>query len=331
MNILLLTTGGTIASRESGNGLAPSMTSGEMLAYLGDMNPDHHIEHAELLNLDSSNIQPEEWQAMAARIKSALPAYDGILVTHGTDTMAYSAAALSFMLQNLNKSVVLTGAQLPVESPLSDAKTNLYTALAAIEAGIRGVTVAFDRKIINGTRAVKVSTLGFNAFESVNAPCMAEVLADGLRVRARETAPYDPAAPLRYYDRLEKNVFLLKLVPGTNPAIFDALETIGYKGLVLECFGSGGLHVLNRNLLEKIERLTGRGVPVVACSQCLYERCDLSIYDVGQKLLARHVIPARDMTTEAAVVKLMWALGQTDKMERIREVFAASFVGEVAP
>lgn len=325
-NILLLTTGGTIASQAGQNGLGPALDAGEIAAYLADAPHDFRVTSESLLDMDSSNIQPEEWRLIARRVFDALDAYDGVVITHGTDTMAYTAAALSFMLPNLDKSVVLTGSQLPITNPLSDARTNLYTALEAVYRGITGVTVAFDRKIIAGTRAVKTSTMGFDAFESVNAEYMARVLADGTRIF--KAATHQAAGPRQLRDELCGDVFLLKLLPGTRPEIFDAMLRLGYRGVVLEAFGAGGLHYLHRDLLEKLGALTAAGVAVVVCSQCLYERCDLSIYEVGRKILQRDVIPGRDMTTEAAATKLMWALGQTDSMAQVKAMFDTDYAGE---
>lgn len=329
MNILLLTTGGTIASQEKGGGLVPAISPQSLLSHVVDLTKRHTIHHEEILNMDSSNIQPEEWQLIAAKIYHSLPLYDGIIVTHGTDTMAYTAAAVSFMIQNLNKSVVFTGSQVPIDNPMTDAKTNLYTAVAAIESGIKGVSVAFNRKIINGTRAVKISTLGFNAFESVNSACMGEVFADGMRVYTQSTSLLRENLPVQFDPALCKDVFLLKLLPGTKPEVFDMILQLGYKGIVMEVFGAGGLHYAHRNLLDKLEYLHQEGVAVAVCSQCTYERCDLSIYDIGQRLLERKVIPCHDMTTEAAAVKLMWSLTKTRDLDKLQEMFDTNFVGEV--
>lgn len=327
-NVLLLTTGGTIASQPSENGLIP-VHGDALIEMLKDLRSDFRFSHKNLMDLDSSNIQPEEWKKIATTVYDNLPEYDGIIITHGTDTMAYTASALAFMLQNVNKPVVMTGSQLPIDAPLTDGITNLHTAVETIANGIVGVTVAFDRKIINGTRAVKVSTMGFDAFESVNADYMARVYADGIRIFGRAPTPGHKTGPCILSDNISSDVFLLKLLPGTNPEIFEALLTLGYKGIILEAFGAGGLHYINRDLLAKLEKLRNAGVSTVVCSQCLYERCELSIYEVGRKMVDRGVISGRDMTTEAASVKLMWALGQTDSSEKIREIFETNYAGEV--
>ena len=279
------------------------------------------------MNLDSSNIQAEEWKKIARAIYDNLEEYDGIIVTHGTDTMAYTASMLSFMLQNINKPVVFTGSQMPISNMLTDAKINLYTAFAAIDCNIQGISIAFNRKVIRGCRAVKVRTMGFEAFESVNSPYLAQVYAIGIKKYQEEKLIVKEPKLL---DNISTKVFLLKLIPNTNPAIFDMIADMGYKGIVIEAFGSGGLHFERRDLIQKIEEVTNKGIVVVACSQCLYETSDFTLYEVGRKVLECGAIPGRDMTTEAAVTKLMWALGQTEDINEIKRLFNKSIAGEVS-
>ena len=326
-HILLLSTGGTIASRPGSDGLEPEMSGQELLSCLGDLRGRFQVEVQQIMNLDSSNIQAEEWKIMARSVYETLSGYDGLIITHGTDTMAYSASMLSFMLRGLQKPVVFTGSQIPMDNMLTDARNNLFCALAAVEAEIPGVSVAFNRHIIRGCRAVKVRTMGFDAFESVNARYLGEIFADGLRVYGGEPVDQQEKPELR--DELSTDVFLLKLIPNTNPRLFDHLAEIGYRGVVLETFGAGGMHFHRRDLLEKLRMLEARGIVVVACSQCLYEPSNFTIYEVGRKLLEAGVIPAGDMTTEAAVTKLMWALGQETEPERVRELFLRNLAGEI--
>lgn len=326
-HILLLSTGGTIASRPGSDGLEPEMSGQELLSCLGDLRGRFQVEVQQIMNLDSSNIQAEEWKIMARSAYENLSGYDGFIITHGTDTMAYSASMLSFMLRGLQKPVVFTGSQIPMDNMLTDARNNLFCALAAVEAEIPGVSVAFNRHIIRGCRAVKVRTMGFDAFESVNARYLGEIFADGLRVYGGEPVDQQEKPELR--DELSTDVFLLKLIPNTNPRLFDHLAEIGYRGVVLETFGAGGMHFHRRDLLEKLRMLEARGIVVVACSQCLYEPSNFTIYEVGRKLLEAGVIPAGDMTTEAAVTKLMWALGQETEPERVRELFLRNLAGEI--
>ena len=325
--ILILATGGTIASHAGADGMVPQKAPEELMGALEKFGKYYNITYRVILNLDSSNIQSEEWQLIARNVYEALPDYDGIVITHGTDTMAYTASMMTFMLQNLDKPVVFTGSQIPIGSPLSDAHSNLATALAAIDHNVIGVTIAFNHKIMRGCRAVKVRTMGFDAFESVNSLNRGEVFADGIRLLSDRVIPRGNGCELK--SELSNDVFLLKLIPGTNPQIFECLKNMNYKGIVLETFGAGGLHYLRRDLSEPIKQLVESGIAVVVCSQCLYEKSDFSLYEVGRKVLATGAIQSLDMTTEAAVTKLMWALGQTDDINDIKSIFETNYAGEV--
>ncbi|MVB11235.1 L-asparaginase 1 [Caprobacter fermentans] len=326
--ILMLTTGGTIASEPTEEGLVPAMDGRLLAAYLNGLAAENQLQIENLYQLDSSNIQPEEWQGMARAVASRFQQYDGIVMTHGTDTMAYTASVLSFMLRNIPVPVVLTGSQLPIRHPLTDGVENLRCAFAMATSGRAGVFVAFDRKIILGTRAVKVRTTGFDAFESVNCPYAAMVDSTGLNLN--EAVLQKPSGDFQLEDRLCDGVILIKLTPGLNPEIFDMLLQMQYKGIVIEAFGAGGLNFVRRDLISKLHKVVQSGIPVVVCSQCLYERSDFTIYQAGQKALESGVLQAYDMTTEAAVTKLMWALGQTNRPGEIRRIFETCYAGEVS-
>ena len=327
--ILLLTTGGTIASQHTEGGLAPTITGEGLRAFVGSMLDAFDVTVRDILHLDSSNMQPEEWEFIAKNVYENRRAFDGIVITHGTDTMSYTAAALSFMLQGIPIPVVLTGAQLPITHPLSDATDNLRTAFAMAAAGYGGVYLAFDRRVILGTRAVKTHTMDFGAFDSVNAPFAAEVNAHGLVVNEAVLPGCDPHFPLQ--DGLCRDVFLLKLVPGVDPRIFDALLHLGIRGIVIEAFGAGGVQFIRRDLTAKLHEAIHNGVSVVVCSQCLYERSDFSLYEVGQRALEQGVIQTFDMTSEAAVTKLMWVLRRTCDRLEVAKWFSANLVGEISP
>lgn len=324
MKLLMLTTGGTIASAPSAEGLQP-LGSEEILRHLGAADAVD-LTVREILTLDSTNIQPEEWRLIAGEIFRGFEDYDGIVVTHGTDTMAYTAAMMSFMLKNPPVPVVFTGSQLPIAHPLTDAVQNLRCAFAMAQSGVPGVFVAFDRKIILGCRAVKVRTTGFAAFESVNRQPAGVVDSRGLQLNLSSIPTFCGAPALN--DAMDTNVFLLKLTPATDPKIMDLLLEGGCHGIVIEAFGAGGIQFIRRDFVAKLRRAEELSVPVVVCSQCLYERSDCSVYQVGRKALERGVIQGSDMTSEAAVTKLMWALGQGG-IDRVRQLFSQDLVGEI--
>ena len=323
--IVFITTGGTIASAQSEEGLVPALTSDDIMKYLGELNEEVEICCEDLLQLDSSNMQPEEWVLIARRIAELVPDVDGIVLTHGTDTMAYTASALSFMLQNLPIPVVITGSQLPLIHPLSDGLDNIRVAFAAVLSELQGVFIAFNRKVMLGCRAVKVRTMGFDAFESVNVEPIGIVDARGLHLNQIIRS----SGEFVLKDRLCEDVMLLKLTPGMNPEIFDMLLQMNYKGIVIEAFGAGGINFIRRDLIAKLEKMAAAGIAVVVCSQCLYEHSDFSIYQTGLKVLQQGVIQGYDMTSEACLTKLMWSLGQSTSKEEVKHSFATSYVNEI--
>ena len=323
--ILLLTTGGTIASLPGGEGLEPQRSE-VMERELNQLRTYYDITVRDVICLDSSNIRPEEWQLIATHIFEDREGFDGVVVSHGTDTMAYTASAVTFMLPDIDLPVVFTGSQLPLADMLSDGPDNLRTAFAMAASGYPGIFLAFDRKVMLGCRAVKVRASGFSAFASINARYAARVSNRGLVVDEQVIPKRKGEA--RLLPEISKNVFLLKLTPGLNPAVFDMLAAMGYKGIVIEAFGLGGVNVLHKGL-RGIHRAVEDGISVVVTTQCLYDSADLEVYQVGNKLLELGVIQARDMTSEAAMTKLMWAIGQKQEPEEIRALFGKNLAGEI--
>ena len=324
-NILLLTTGGTIACAPGSEGLEPQ--KGQILEReLERLRSFYDITVKDIICLDSSNITPEQWQLIARSVFENKDRFDAIVISHGTDTMAYTASAVTFMLPNISVPVVFTGSQLPLTELLSDGPANLRTAFAMAASETPGVFLAFDRKVMLGCRAVKVRASGFSAFESVNARYAAQVSNLGLVVDS-QVLPKETGEP-RLCPEISQNVFLLKLTPGLNPSIFEMLAAMGYRGIVIEAFGLGGVNVLHKGL-RGIRRAVEDGISVVVTTQCLYDSANLEVYQVGNKLLELGVIQGRDMTSEAAMTKLMWAIGQGMSQTEIGALFQKNLAGEV--
>ena len=235
--ILMIATGGTIASRRMGGGLEPLLTSQEVLQYVPGVQEFCTVDTLQLFNLDSTNIWPGHWLKIVAAIAEHFHAYDGFVICHGTDTMAYTAAALSYLIQNCPKPIVITGAQKPIDLEITDAKTNLTDSfLYAASPEAAGVHIVFDGKVILGTRARKTRTKSHNAFSSINYPCPA-VIQDG---RVITYIPQVPRGEMRIYQTLNPKVALLKLTPGLGPEFLSQLLAQN-DGVIIESYGVGGV------------------------------------------------------------------------------------------
>ncbi len=322
--ILVLATGGTIASVEKNEGLVPGLSVEELLAFL-PKSSDVHVDGKILMNIDSTNLQPEQWVDIANAVHTYYHDYDGFVITHGTDTLAYTSSALSYMLQNLEKPVVITGSQVPISFKNTDAKKNVSDALRFACEEIGGVFVLFDGRVILGTRAVKMRTKSYDAFESINHPYVAYVNRNEINYHWK---PERTSQTFSFNPNLCTDVFLMKLYPGMKPETFDVLKDL-YKGIIIESFGNGGLPFEGRNLLSKVQELTEQGIAIVITTQCLEEGEDLLLYEVGRKVAQYRVILSGDMNKEAIVPKLMWALGQTDSLEQVKKIIETPFAGDL--
>ncbi len=360
--ILVLATGGTIASADAGSGLAPALTGDDLLTFVPEAAGMCELDAMQVMNIDSTNMEPAGWLTLVRALRDAYAAYDGFVVLHGTDTLAYTAAGLSYLAQNLRKPVVLTGSQLPMAAPGTDAKRNVLDAVrVACDGAARGVLVAFGGAVIAGTRARKVRTRSFNAFESIGLPELARVDDDG-RVRWREGAldgmrtggDADLLAPAQsdsgvldgpraggdagslspdgprtdgdpvFYDRLNSRVQVLSLAPGATAGVVAALRPHA-DALVVEAFGLGGVPS-SGDVAEALLAWTDGGGIVVLATQCPLEGCDPSVYEVGRAFCDRPgVLVAGDMTREAALAKTMWALGEAQASPAAAQAPAGGF------
>ena len=309
--ILMLGTGGTIACVPSADGLVPALDGPAMIRLVPELEEVCAIETKQILNLDSSNLSPEHWQIIAKAIAANYENYDGFVITHGTDTMAYTAAALSQMLHNCQKPVVLTGAQLPIQAEGSDAPNNIYHAFLAATSPLKGVALVFGDLVIHGAHAKKLYTQNFNGFASINREPLATISHNHLfwQKGALQGGGYGEGE-FSISMQLETKIAVVKIIPGATPDILDYYVKKGYKGLIIEGFGAGGVPNGDNNWLPKLEQVLKQGLQVVCTTQCLYDGVHLDTYPMG--ILAER-LGARSAgldTIETALIKLMQELAQ---------------------
>ena len=309
--ILMLGTGGTIACVPSADGLVPALDGPAMIRLVPELEEVCAIETKQILNLDSSNLSPEHWQIIAKAIAANYENYDGFVITHGTDTMAYTAAALSQMLHNCQKPVVLTGAQLPIQAEGSDAPNNIYHAFLAATSPLKGVALVFGDLVIHGAHAKKLYTQNFNGFASINREPLATISHNHLfwQKGALQGGGYGEGE-FSINTQLETKIAVVKIIPGATPDILDYYVAKGYKGLIIEGFGAGGVPNGDNNWLPKLEQVLKQGLQVVCTTQCLYDGVHLDTYPMG--ILAER-LGARSAgldTIETALIKLMQELAQ---------------------
>jgi L-asparaginase len=324
--LLIVTTGGTITMiRDSRGALADCREAGILLERVPELSHLADIDLLPVAELDSSNLQPDLWVRVAEAIYRRMDDYDGFVVTHGTDTVCYTSAALSFFLQELPKPVVVTGAQVPLDDVGTDARTNLISAARMAISEIAEVVVVFGSQIIYGTRAKKTSVFDLQALTSVNAHPLGHIgLFIKLNAQARKRGPRS----VLFQPFLNPDVAMIPVYPGFRPEIMDYLSET-HSGIVLEGYGAGHIPTEDRSLVPAIRSAVQGGVPVVVCTQCVFGSTQMELYHVGREALEAGAIPALDMTPETALVKLMWVLGQTGDPGRITSMMKKPFVGEI--
>lgn len=326
--VLILHTGGTLMMRGGDpSPLVPDVYTHDLLTELPVLRKVAEIESRILCNLDSSDMQPHHWVELAAAVHASLDAYTGVVVVHGTDTMAYTASALAFLLPGVDRPVVLTGAQRPLIETRTDARTNLVDACMLATMPVPEVGIAFGSKLLRGCRAMKLDAWGMNAFGSPACAPLAEL---GVTI---EVAPHvlAPRAAVPFDPRIEPRVLAVRVFPGLDPRLLSGALRAGVRGVVLEAFGAGNVPHIENSLVPVVDEATRRDVPVVIVSQCARGAVDLARYEGGSAAAKAGAIGADTMTAEAAVAKLMVALGRAQgaRVDAARAAFAESWAGEV--
>ncbi|MEN3024593.1 MAG: Glu-tRNA(Gln) amidotransferase subunit GatD [Candidatus Methanosuratincola petrocarbonis] len=342
--VAIISTGGTIASRVDyrTGAVSPALSAADLYQAVPELGEVANIRTEILFSILSENMSPKHWGSIAEAVYRQIRAgAQGVVVTHGTDTMGYTAAALSFALRNLPVPVILVGSQRSSDRPSSDAALNLKGAVSAAahapfaEVGVLMHASPSDDLLVihRGTRARKMHTSRRDAFRSVNSRPLAYVKDGRIEVTAAAGVggggyrPRGAPGELELKPHFDEDVVLIKSFPGMPPDIFDPIIHRGFRGIVLEGTGLG--HVPDK-VFHQVKRAVDSGLTVVMASQCINGRVNMNVYSTGRELLGMGVIPAGDMLPETALVKLMWVLGQTEDHEKIRELFTANLAGELS-
>ncbi len=337
--VTIVSTGGTIASRVDyrTGAVRAALTASDLYSVVPELSNIARIDAQILFSLFSENITPKHWteiaKVVAEQIKEGV---DGVVIAHGTDTMGYTAAALSFALQNLPIPIILVGSQRSADRPSSDAATNLIGAVtAAAKAPFAEVAVAMhestsDTSIVlhKGTKVRKCHTSRRDTFKSVNALQMAKIQDQKITMLKEDYGKRDSSRKLILKPEFDEKVALMKFYPGMKPIIIDWCAKKGYKGIVLEGTGLG--HV-GSNCFEAIRNAIEHNMIVAMTSQCIWGRTNMNVYDQGRDLLVLGVIPLEDMLPETALVKLMWIFGQTEDVKEAKKLLKTNVAGEFSP
>ncbi|KAJ5077082.1 60 kda lysophospholipase [Anaeramoeba ignava] len=332
--VFILYTGGTLGMKHDDKGtLTPDPNFLEELlqkmpAFSDPIVPTLVLNHVEPI-IDSSDMNTRNWISIAKVIAQVYDSFDGFVIIHGTDTMAYTASALSFLLENLGKPVILTGSQIPLCVIRSDAQSNLIDSLlVAGYSKIPEVMVVFDRLILRGNRTRKINSWNVEAFHSDNFPQLGEC---GIKITFnKRLIRRTPSKPFKIYDKMQKKVVLLKIFPGAKHLAKAVLADPKIKGVVIEAYGSGNVPS-DPGLIRVISQATKRGVIAVVTSQCQMGKVDLGQYSAGAQLIEVGCLPGLDLTSEAAFTKLCFLLGQDLTLNQVRQFLLTNLRGELTP
>ena len=316
--ILMITTGGTIACIPSDSGLVPKISSCDIIDMVPELKDICNIDAIEIMNIDSSNLSPNNWIMMLDTIEKNYDNYDGFVITHGTDTMAYSASMLTCAIDNLNKPVVFTGSQFPIKAENTDAYRNIYDAFLAACSDNCGVFLAFNGIIHNGDCTKKVYSEDFTGFLSINHETAG--VSDSKKI-IWNTINKKKKGKVSFNKNISEKVFVLKMVPSLKPDIIDVLINMGYRGIIIEGYGAGGVPTeeCENNFIPALKKAMKSGVAVVCATQCLYNGVHLDKYPAGIMAEKYGAVSCKNMTIEKTLAKLMLGLGNNMNIKELKE------------
>lgn len=314
----MITTGGTIASIPSNNGLIPKILGKDIISLMPELKNICTIDTLELLNIDSSNISKKHYILMLDTLEKNYDNYDGFVITHGTDTMAYSSSMLACAIDNLSKSVVFTGSQLPLKAKATDAYRNLYDAFLAASDNVYGVFLAFNGLIHNGDCVKKVYSEDFTGFLSINNKTAGK--SDNNKIIWNKLYKNHNIKPV-FNKNISEKVFVLKMIPSLKPDIIDVLINMGYKGIIIEGYGAGGVPTADceNNFIPALQKAIENNVAVVCATQCLYDGVHLDKYPAGILSEKYGAISSKNMTLEKTLAKLMLGIGNNMNLKELKK------------
>lgn len=314
-----------MAKNEAGV-LQPSTTGEHVLEYVPVIEKLAKIDNIFLFQLDSSDINPRHWRIIAETIAKHYNDYDGFVILHGTDTMTYTATALSFMLGNLSKPVILTGSQLPISNIASDGVNNLINAVRFACQDLSEVAIMFGNHLLRGNRATKLSHFSLDGFMSTNCLPLSVI---GTELRVADHVIVRRSKELQMQTNLVTDVAVIKVFPGiTNQFILGMIPT-RTRGVILEAYGTGNFPLGDEGIQEAIDTIIKQGIIMVIGTQCVYSGVEYEQYQGGFFAKERGALTAQDMTSESALIKLMWCLGQSSDFDEIQQMYQRNLVGEL--